>query len=167
MLTAREKRQERQMTLLSKHPTSTLISIGLNIPGPVKTSKGLKTIFKQSLVLLLQDLEKQGIDLLERHIYNEDTGNHAFLMVDFPAIEIKKITVELEEASPLGRLVDMDILYLEQGQVQLLSRSHIGLEARRCYLCQDTAKNCARSRKHTVEDMTNYIESIAGQYLSL
>lgn len=167
MLAAREKRQERQLELLSKAPGRSLISIGLNIPGPVKTSKGLEKIFKQVLGLLLQELEKSGIDLIESYIFDEDTGHQAFLLVEFPVFDLKKITVEVEQASPLGRLVDMDVLYLEKGQLELISRSDLDMEPRQCYICQDNAKNCARSRKHSIEEIRNYIETIAGKDLSL
>ncbi len=167
MLAARERRQERQLELLSKAPDKSLISIGLNIPGPVKTSKGLEKIFKQVLVLLLQELEKSGIDVIESHILDEDTGNQAFLVVESPALDLKKITVKVEQASPLGRLVDMDVLYLEKGQLELVSRSDLGMEPRQCYICQDNAKNCARSRKHSIEEIRNHIETIAGKDLLL
>ena len=61
--------------------------------------------------------------------------------------------MELEEASPLGRLFDLDVSD-ETGRT--LSRS----ADRRCLLCSNSARVCGRSRTHSVQQLQEKTESI-------
>ena len=54
-------------------------------------------------------------------------------------------------ASPvqaLGRLLDIDVIAPDGGKI---SRTEIGLPARRCLLCGNPAPVCARSRAHSAD----------------
>ncbi|HLR88779.1 MAG TPA: citrate lyase holo-[acyl-carrier protein] synthase [Atopostipes sp.] len=72
--------------------------------------------------------------------------------------------VNIEENHPLGRLFDLDVLMLDQNnEVQGKSRTKLGLPVRRCFLCERPAKDCGRSRRHTVlelqEEISNRIQN--------
>ena len=57
----------------------------------------------------------------------------------------------------LGRLFDIDVL---DAGGKKLSREGLGLPPRKCLLCEQPAHACARSRTHTVMELTERIESI-------
>ena len=75
------------------------------------------------------------------------------LCVDASAEKIKDLTQQIEETHPYGRLFDMAVIRING---QKLSRPSY----RKCLICDCQAQDCARSRKHTIEEMQDKIESI-------
>ena len=71
------------------------------------------------------------------------------------------MTVAIEEKNEVGRLFDFDVFTIKMEQV---SRSQIGLKERKCLLCNDSAKVCGRSRKHSTEDFLNKINRLLYKY---
>ena len=63
----------------------------------------------------------------------------------------------IEDGGGLGRLFDIDVL---DAGGKKLSREDLGLPPRKCLLCEQPAHACARSRTHTVMELTEQIESI-------
>lgn len=61
---------------------------------------------------------------------------------------LKRLMCEVEDASPVGRLLDADVIGLDG---EKLSRTDVGLPVRRCLLCGEEAPLCARSRAHSAE----------------
>ena len=68
--------------------------------------------------------------------------------------------VQIETHHPYGRLVDLDVLAKTQDQLLPISRTEIGLPTRSCYVCEQDAKVCGRSRTHSVADMQRQIRKI-------
>ena len=81
----------------------------------------------------------------------------AFLCVDADALDVKRLLVPLEDASKLGRLYDIDIIGRDGKKI---SRSDIGKPGRTCLLCGRPARECSRSRTHSVAELTAAIEKI-------
>lgn len=79
--------------------------------------------------------------------------------MDGPAERIKKAMTALEEATPFGRLLDLDVLELSG---EKLARK----APRQCLLCQKPAQVCARSRAHSVEELLERVEAILEEALS-
>ena len=65
----------------------------------------------------------------------------------------KILTTEIEETHPIGRLFDIDVIDTDG---QKLSRPSY----RKCIICGCQAQECARTRKHTVEEMQAKIEEM-------
>ena len=65
--------------------------------------------------------------------------------------------IRIEETHPLGRLFDFDVLTADGIK---LSRPL----PRRCLLCTEQAQVCARSRHHSIEELTNEIERLLSVY---
>ena len=63
---------------------------------------------------------------------------------------MKKITTAIEDGSDLGRLFDMDILRPDGAKVD---RKELDLPVRKCLICGKPAKECGRSRTHSVEEL--------------
>jgi holo-ACP synthase len=149
VLAAREHRARRQKELLESAPHYTLLSATMNIPGSVKTSDGLEAVFKS----ITDEVELAVADAFSFvHLYrNEKTGYEYFLLLPLKKEELKKRMVALEEKHPYGRLADLDVLWLEAGEVHLISREVLGYPKRRCLICDKEAKLCGRARTHSIE----------------
>lgn len=156
ILNAREKRAEMQRKLIDTYK-NTLISFTLNIPGIEKCNSTFTKVHKTGIRLLEEELEKKNIKILHKVVKASAGGDEAFLVVDAGSWCIKRITTYIEENHRLGRLFDIDV-FNENGEQT--SRSGIGLHARRCLLCNDSAKACARSRKHSMEELMSKINNI-------
>lgn len=151
MLACREKRAQIQTELLSAYHLP-LVCFTLNIPGPIKTNAHIHKAYligKKALLDAFSHSVQAEKELLE------DTGDSFFLALALSADEIKTITTQIEDESPLGRLFDMDVLTPEGKK---LSRVHY----RQCLICGKQAQECARARTHSVEQMQCRIEEILG-----
>ena len=92
------------------------------------------------------------------------TGLEAYWVVSQEAELLKRHLVAFERQHPLGRLLDLDVLELVEGRPCPISRRQLGLAPRQCFLCQADAKQCARSRQHSVADMQAYISQAVANY---
>ena len=157
ILQARTARAQHQQELLRQgYPC--LVSFTLNIPGSVKQFSLAKRAFQEGVHALEQELSAH---IVYSSIIEERTGNEALLCLDLPARQVKQLTVKLEECHPLGRLFDLDVLGVDGIPV---SRSSLGLPTRRCLLCGQEAKICARGRAHTLETLRLHIAQMLYQY---
>ena len=155
MLQARETRALRQKWLLEQHQKP-LISFSMNIAGPVKDSPSIRRGFDMGLRELERVLAAEQIPCLSREVFRERTGCEALLVLDAPAEALKTLTTQIEEANPLGRLFDMDVL---DTAGQKLGRS----APRRCLICGEIAQVCARSRAHSVEQLQEKTGALLAQ----
>lgn len=148
VLAAKEARQERQQALRSRTGLP-LVSITLNIPGPVKDGEVLRQLCRAAA---------DALTLLFRVAAEERTyaatGPEILLAVDAAAAEIKAAAVELEESRSYGRLWDIDVFAADG---QLLSRQQQG-RRRSCLLCADDARLCMRERRHSPEELARAVQ---------
>lgn len=142
ILAAREARAARQRALLEEFQCP-LVSFTMNIAGPVKTSPRIRRAFDLGLSELEAALEHK---VLHRETLHAVTGDEAMLSVDLDARELKAICTAIEEASPLGRLFDMDVL--EPGGRKLDRETE-----RRCLICGAPGRGCASRRLHSVAEL--------------
>lgn len=157
MLAAREKRAARQQAFRERYH-SPLLSFCLNIPGPVKTTPELRTLFDQTCHEIQACLRDLGLTIADSQTIHEATGDEYLLAFAGDAPTVKAAMTQLEESRPLGRLFDIDILTAEG---QKLSRP----VPRRCLLCDRQAQDCARSRRHSVRELTDRIETLLQEYM--
>lgn len=159
MLNAREQRAFRQQEL-QKTYQSTLLCFTMNIAGPVKNSPLIRSGFQLGKRLLEKQMHAQGIIPIHYEEINETTGNEAFYILKQNPLAIKRITADIEDTSPLGRLFDMDVLR-ENGQK--IEREELGLAPRCCLICGKPAKQCARSRIHSIEELQARTQQILNE----
>ena len=89
--------------------------------------------------------------------YDEPSGDELIMALDAPAEDIKTLATEIEESHPLGRLFDMDVIGTDGMK---LSRGTY----RKCIICGCQAQECARSRKHSVEELQAKIEDLLNRF---
>ena len=123
--------------------------ITLNIPGyPKHLSNEISAIneFRRRFT------KKYRLPLRSEKIIDNPAGHcwiGYFCGTHREAAEAKKIAVEIEESSPEGRALDIDIVTPEGS----LSRHDLGLPPRKCVLCESPAKECAAGRKHPYDEL--------------
>ena len=144
ILAARDARVARQQALLQQG--GMLLSLTLVAPGAVKRSPLLDAIFAAALDAIrpLVDDARARIEAVD------DSGHHALYLLDGEARDWKTRMLALENRAPLSRLWDIDII---GGDGAPVSRRDLGLPPRRCLICDDDAKTCARERRHSIAEL--------------
>lgn len=156
MLECRERRVRIQESLINTYHQPVL-SFCMNIPGPIKTNTQIKAAFLAGKEALLKALSEHRITILDSTVFQDATGDEWIMALNAPAADIKAITTKIEESHPLGRLFDMDVIGLDGMK---LSRGTY----RKCILCGCQAQECARSRKHSVEELQDKIMKMIDAY---
>lgn len=145
MLEARERRAERQRELLEIYHLP-LVSFTLNIAGPVKNSPSVRRGFRLGRELLLGQLSRLKAPVRFSEEIDEDTGCEGLYVVDLAPEMLKEAACAIEDGTELGRLFDMDVLAPDGGKLDRPT-------PRTCLICGKPAKDCARSRTHTVAEL--------------
>lgn len=149
VLARREERQRIQRELIEARHLP-LVSVTVVSPGPVKSSPLIARVHAEALAELdnrIRDVELWPV--WERQDYDGPTGPETLLAVDADPVELKRAMVDLEESHPWGRLWDLDVV-TESGP---LTRADVDAPARRCLLCKRPSPECARSRRHSVDEL--------------
>ena len=141
ILLAREQRAAKQKKLLAKY-NCPLVSFTMNIAGPVKTSLLIERGFRAGL----RDLESLGAAILAKEIVYKDTGCEGYFAVAMDARELKAFCSKIEEATPLGRLFDMDVLDVDGHKLDRDGQ-------RGCIVCGAPGRGCAAGRVHSVAEL--------------
>lgn len=163
ILEARDIRADYQQYLINKYG-STIVSYKLNIPGAVKYNPLVKDIFDEGLRVFKQKLGELLINNVHEKILYKNSGPEYFAVFYEKDKLIKSITANIEEMHPLGRLYDFDVLDAAGSQV---SRRDLGLQPRKCLICENNAFECGRSRKHEVNELIEKIEEMAINYFNI
>lgn len=149
MLDARERRVQHQQELFEQYH-KTLLCFTMNIAGPVKDSPLIRRGFAMGRQLLRQQFLRAGLTPLHTDVCMGATGCEAFYVLDAAPLNVKKITAAIEDATPLGRLFDMDVLRPDGAKVD---REELYLEGRKCLICSGPAKVCSSRRIHPVAEL--------------
>lgn len=151
LLEKREKTDFFEKELLSRFPFKTLVVIRANIPGGKKGSIESNWIVYR----IFLECKKKMAPIKIFHSYTDEEGLIFFLIVDAPPLEVKALSIKIEDDESLGRLADIDVLTAEK----LFSRNDFpqNNERRKCFLCEKDAVICARSRAHSQKEIMDFI----------
>lgn len=157
ILKSREDRANRQEELLKKYPYS-LISFTLNTPGEIKDSILYRRIHKKGIEAIYNIVKKNDYE----NIYSEEilksTGPEYYLIIDIDAYTLKKLMVSIEDSHELGRIFDIDVFDKDHNQI---GRAELGLELRKCLICNEDARKCMRNKAHSYEELIRKIEEMS------
>lgn len=156
MLEAKEKRYYKIKALTEKYETPVL-SFMLNIPGEDKNFEEAVSFHKKYVEKIKNLLEEEKIKILFEDYENLVTGMEYLAVLDSDGRLIKKLMMEVEEASLGGRLLDIDIYDKDFSQI---SRSSLGLPERKCIICGDTARTCIKKERHKIEELEERVREI-------
>ena len=158
MCDARDRRIEK-LKNLSQKKCSGLILLTLNIPGEIKDSPLYRNIFRQGTRAVKVSLTGSGGKYRTEEIQDLRTGSEAYFTVTDPDLfKIKRITAEIEESHPLGRIFDIDLFDINLEQIKT------GREMRKCFVCERGAFECSRARRHNTDEVLAKIKSTAEEY---
>lgn len=150
MLAARERRASIQRSMLAGAGTGQcLVCLTLNIAGDVKRTPMTRMLFDHGMALM----EDLGFSVTDRLVLDEVTGTEAFLLLDEEGPRVKPLLEEIEDSFPAARLYDFDVLMPDGHK---LSRA----ESRRCLICDAPAAECARSRRHGLEEIKKVTDGL-------
>lgn len=151
LLEKREKTDFFEKELLSRFPFKTLVVIRANIPGGKKGSIESNWIVYR----IFLECKKKMAPLKIFHSYTDEEGLIFFLIVDAPPLEVKALSIKIEDDEALGRLADIDVLTAKK----LFSRNDFPHEnkRRKCFLCEKDAVICVRSRTHSQKEIMDFI----------
>ena len=161
LLASRDSRARRQQELLEAHPGQALVCLTVQLPGPVKRN-ALSLCIARAGVEALQETFAPAC-LEQRDL---PTGFEAYCLVPLPPLEAKRLSCSIEDRHPLGRLMDVDVLEMAQGDgfPVPVGRESIGLPPRQCLLCGHPARECIRQRSHPSEELLARIEQMIKTY---
>lgn len=157
ILEAREERVILIHRLIKKHNLPLLV-MRVNYPGLQKTNE-LTVEIIQDMGLMLGSLWGDRVKFKSWQLSAE--GPAFWLVVQGDAAVLKRAAIDLEERHLLGRCLDIDV-YDCLGQS--LSRQEFGYPRRKCYLCENDAQNCVRSRHHSEAEVIKFIEARFREY---
>lgn len=153
LLDSRENRVWHQQELIEKYG-GVLVSVTLNIPGPIKDKPEYRKVMEWGMEALLAAF---GANVIYSETRFLKTGTEGYVCLEgLEKTEAKYLSVIIESMSPKARLLDIDIMD-KDGAV---SRSELGLDARKCLICDEDAKACARSQKHSMEELIARVEEL-------
>lgn len=156
MLEAKEKRYYKIKSLTEKFE-SPVLSFMLNIPGEDKNFKEAVDFHKKYIEKIKNILEENKIKILFEDYEDLITGMEYIGVLEADGREIKKLMMEVEEASIGGRLLDLDIYDKDFSQI---SRSSLGLPERKCIICGDTARTCIKEERHDIRELEEKVREI-------
>ena len=155
ILVAREQRVAKQKELLSGY-NRPLVSFTMNIAGPVKTSALIERGFQEGV----KQLEALGSAILSQEVLCKNTGCEGYFSVDMDAKALKVFCVKIEEATPLGRLFDMDVLDADGSKLDRDGQ-------RGCIVCGAPGRGCAAGRVHSVPELQTTTNRILQEHFLL
>ncbi|MBZ4655280.1 MAG: holo-ACP synthase CitX [Peptococcaceae bacterium] len=161
MLLTRDERWQIK-NRLKRQFQNPVVSITLNIPGPVKDSSLYRRIHREGMKAFLSRISCRD-KVLYHEVFYKPTGPEGYLCIACSGLELKKIGVELEEEHPLGRVFDIDVL--DHTGVSV-NRQNVGRQERKCLICSESAWVCMRERNHFLEELLLKIELLAKTYLT-
>ena len=158
ILQSREDRALFQEEIINKY-NAPIISFTLNIPGKIKDSSMYRKIHNAGIEAINKSLNDYEVIYTKKK--EKSTGPEAYFSVNINPLELKQLTTKIETEHPLGRLFDIDVLDINNKQI---SRTELELEPRKCMICENNAKECSRSKKHSLEELLEEIKYIYRSY---
>ncbi len=157
ILSDREKRYNNIIHLIEQYHMPVLCG-KINYPGKDKNTEEAKKAFlvlKEAINNKFSNYSKFTKTL---HGYD---GSSILIVVQMSSFEAKDKAVLIEENHQLGRLFDIDI-YIEDGSS--IGRENINKDTRRCIICNDDARICMKTNKHSFEQLTKKINMLIRNY---
>ena len=143
MLDARERRVAIQNKMLEgAGPEKCLVCLTMNIAGDVKRTPMTRMLFNAGA----EEMRSLGFRILKEFSLDEATGSEAFWLLNEEGTQVKAMLEKAEDSFPAARLYDFDVIIPGGSK---LSRA----EGRRCLICDSYAAECARSRRHGLEEV--------------
>ena len=156
VLQGREERARLQSWLFGKGLL--VIQVSLNIPGFPKRLKGDIPCVDRAGIEVREAIVNPGGSVLQEIGLLNGAGYALLIgaLSEESPFLLKKRCVGIEEGLSWGRALDIDVL-VPGGSV---SRQSLGEPSRRCFLCGEEAKVCARDNRHDRKELRRVLEGL-------
>ena len=158
LLKSRDDRCARQRALLEAYPGKSLVCLTVVLPGPVKRDARSLKVAGAAVTAVLEVLRPEVHEL-----YDLETGYEGTFIVDGLPEDVKRACCLIEDTHPYGRLMDLDVVEAEGESVVPMSRGRIGLQPRRCLVCDRPARECMRAHAHDFGEIVQIIDKILSE----
>ncbi|ATZ17635.1 citrate lyase holo-[acyl-carrier protein] synthase [Mesoplasma melaleucae] len=153
-----DAREKRTLFLNNKLDGNTLvITFSLNIPGLNKLGNDKRIFIEKYFYEYLKYVNKRS-NQVSYDLLTDANGYIYYLYLDIKninPIDLKKDALKFEESvGDAGKIIDIDI-YL--ALTKKISRQDIAKLARKCFLCDNFAKECAFLQKHSEADLLSFV----------
>lgn len=162
ILACREDRVQRREELQGEYGLPAVL-LTMNIPGAEKNAPPYERAHIAGEREFLQCSLAAGLHVEQREIRRGACGREALFLLAAEPLQLKRICIRIEEQHPLGRIFDFDV-YAEDGSV--VDRWQLNIPQRRCFLCGEPARECARLRRHPAADLQRHLVEVIEIYLS-
>ncbi|MBQ9630282.1 MAG: citrate lyase holo-[Treponema sp.] len=172
MANAREQKRLVQESLIKKYRES-LICFSLNIPGPIKVGTLYKKVFLLGKTKIENALSENHFSVLYSLENDYFTGYEYYAVVASSALSINNLVderldfnlstrikekmIQVEDETLLSRIFDIDVI---DSTGKKITRTALNASMRKCFICEHNAYECARSRRHSTEELLARIEKI-------
>jgi len=165
LLLAKENHYLVQQQLLKQYQQP-IITINLNIPGVNKQQKIYQKFFSKVKNDFLVFLKLNRINYQFLKEINDVAGSFLIIVLqkEVNCLNFKKQLIEEELKNPSYQLVDID-LYDEKNHK--ISRSELNYPLKKCYLCSNSAKLCARIKNHPLDLLLLYLNKVIIQIFDI
>lgn len=109
---------------------------------------------------IISDIFSVCIEFKVIRITNE--GPVLAIVLDRNGKDVKQTAVRLEDKYVLGKCVDIDV-YDNLGNV--VTRRKLGIEERRCFLCDNCWEECEKRNLHKNEEIIRYVNKKYKEYI--
>ena len=153
MAERREARAEKQAKLIAEHGLP-LVCFTMNIAGPVKYSRAIELCFNAGCAELERELARIGARPEHSEYLIDATGCEGYFVYGHIAPPLlKAIAQKIEEKFGFGRLFDIDVIGRDGKKLERK-------QPRRCLICDNEARACARSRAHSLEELKEKTDAL-------
>lgn len=167
VLQNRDRRNALQTKLVIVNSSKTIAVAKLNIPGPIKNNEVIQHFFENELLHFQKQLQNHGIlfEIVQEWL-KAGTGPERFYVIDQSPTLVKRLSVAFEDSTSARRLFDIDVLVQKNHNVIPLSRLASGHAPRQCLLCDHFAKECGRTRVHSVKELQKRVSELINDSLN-
>lgn len=141
---------------LIHHSQQVVVVARLNIPGKDKAPLWSHPIFNACVASIEASflLNKWAYQRVENVLIDAYYEQMAVFCVNSEAVKIKAAMLHIEETHDFGRIFDLDV---NDTSGESLDRKSMNLNPRKCYLCNEDAYVCARSKAHETEELIDFL----------
>lgn len=155
ILRGREKRVKIRKEFIKKNKRAvSFLCLSINMPGLDKRNDFAQRLFYDAQKTIYQQLAREKIELLDQLTLTNKAGSVLLLAVELKPKNLKEIMLKIEADHILGRFFDLDVY--NQSNISL-SRTDFNYPPRKCFICNDHAKACMRTAKHSQQELENFI----------
>ncbi len=158
LLDARELRVNFINELIDRYD-NTVISLRVNYPGLEKDNAITRKIMEIIGVLVTNFFN--GRIKYSMMSYTAE-GPIMLYVIDEKAEKVKNFGINIEDRHTLGRCIDLDV-YDTDGKS--ISRTSLGQNPRKCFICDKSAHECVRNRTHSYEEIAKFVADRYNDYL--